>query len=294
MKKTWIGVLIVTLLILISFYLSKTFAVKESIIFFPLSEDIFFQEANTTLSLIGKKNAEKHILEWDVHSETNEEVYLRQDLSLLFVDGELKAKLAEWEDNSQMLAQYKKETGEDSSHYESVSFHYGEIHKGDDSIQSVQTISQDHLYVIDSTYNQLTSFRTPTTDEEKEWKEILDHIQTQQLHYRWKRLFNHFQIDESKYEMIPLTELPQYNKQSLPNFSKNDSQIIIGTLWEGLYKQYFLGLKREDGSIEDPLGSSIPLILIAKDGSHLRVLIEGKKGYPYQLYQKIKRSEVSN
>lgn len=291
MKKFWGFVVSVSILIGISYYFSKTLAVKESIIFFPLSEEIEFTEAITTLSLIGKKSSDKHVLEWDVHSKTNEEIYLRQDLSLLFVDGKLTAKLAEWEDQSQMLAQYEKVTGEDSNLYEAVSFHYGEVHVNDDAIESVQQMSQDYLYVIDSSFSKLSSFRVPSTDEEKEWKDILDHIQSQQLQYKWDRLFDHFKIDPSMYEQIPLTDLPSYNSKLFPGFTEKQTQTIIGTLWEGLYKEFFLGLKRKDGSVEDPLGSSVPLILIAKDRSHLRVLIEGKNGYPYQLYQRITMSE---
>jgi len=260
---------------------------RESIIFFPLSDTVTFTETSTTLSLIGKKNAEEHMLEWDVHSKTSDEIYLRQDISLLYVDGELKETLAEWEDQSQKLAQYKKVTGKDSSHYQSVSFHYGEIHENEQNIQSVQKMSSDHLYVIDSSFQPLTSFRKPHTKDEKEWMEILDHIQHQHLEYRWNRLINYFQINESNYYKIPLTDLPFYNDKSLYNFSIEETQIVIGRLWEGLYKQYFLGLKRKDGSIEDPIGSSLPLILLSKDKTHIIVLIEGKSGFPYKLYQKI-------
>ncbi|WP_243290556.1 hypothetical protein [Bacillus sp. FJAT-47783] len=293
MKKNWWIFIIISLLIALSFYLSKRLAVKESIIFFPLSENVLFTDANTTVSLIEKKNAEDHILEWDVHSATSEEIYLRQDISLLFVDGELKHTMAEWEDHSQKLAQYEKITGQDSSHYETISFHYGEIHENEEKIRSVQKMSEDHLYVIDSSFSKLTSFKNPVTEEEAEWKEILDHIQSQQLHYRWERLIGHFQINPSQYIQFPLTDLPKYNEKPLEGFTKNETQTIIGTLWEGLYKQYFLGLKRKDGSIEDPIGSSLPLLLLAKDKTHLIVLIEGKSGYPYQLYQKIIEVEES-
>lgn len=261
--------------------------VRESIIFFPLSENVTFTETSTTLSLIGKKNSNEHILEWDVHSETSEEIYLRQDISLLYVDGELKETLAEWEDKSQKLAQYEKVTGKDSSHYQAVSFHYGEIHENEQNIRSVQKMSSDHLYVIDSSFQPLTSFREPQTKDEKEWKEILDHIKHQHLEYRWRRLIDYFQINESNYYKLPLTNLPFYNEKALNNLTIEETQVMIGRLWEGLYKQYFLGLKQKDGSIEDPIGSSLPLILLSKDKSHLIVLIEGKSGYPYQLYQQL-------
>jgi hypothetical protein len=268
-------------------YLSKLFSVRESIIFFPLSDQVFFTETYTTLSLIGKKNSEEYAIEWDVHSSTSEEIYLRQDISMLFADGILRDTLSEWEDNSQKLAQYVKVTGKDSSHYQAISFHYGEIHINEEAIHSVQKMSDDHLYVIHSSFSPLTSFRTPETREENEWKEILDHIQNQHLHYRWNSLMKHFQIDESQYYPIPFTELSSYNEKALNGLTFEQTQIVIGKLWEGLYKNYFLGLKQKDGSIEDPIGSSVPLILVAKDHSHLLVLIEGKSGYPYKLYQRI-------
>ncbi|PLR76950.1 hypothetical protein CU633_12830 [Bacillus sp. V3-13] len=62
---------------------------------------------------------------------------------------------------------------------------------------------------------------------------------------------------------------------------------IPGHLWEGLYKNYFLGIQKKDGTIIDPIDSSMPLILLAKDQSHLLVAFETADREPVILRQRI-------
>ena len=269
-------------------YSSNKDSLRESIIFFPLDPEVTFTEANTQLTLVNEKDNDEYVIEWDVNSILDREVYLRQDVSFLFADGRLKATLSEWEENSQKLSQHSKMTGEDSSHFISITYHHGEIHDDKGMIKSTQRMSGDQLYVIDSSFSPLHSFREPVTSIEKEWKKVLDHATEQQLQYSWNKLLKTFQIPENNYHILPLTDLIQYNDKPLYEMSMEQSQKTIGNLWEGLYKQYFLGIKKSNGSIVDPIGSTIPLILISKDLTHILILIETSEGEAIQLIQYLK------
>jgi hypothetical protein len=292
MKTTkWIIVILLALITsgFIAFYHGKV--ARESIIFFPIDDSVTFDKASTSLQFAGKKDDDEYIIEWDVTSLTNKEIFLRQDISLLFSDGKLIDTLSEWEDQSQKLAQYKKITGEDSSHYQAISLHYGEIHLENDLIRSTQRMSRDHLYVIDSEFTDLFSFKTPHTNEEQEWKDILDKVTAQHLEYSWNQLIEYYKIDETKYERIPFVELERYNNDPLLGLSKTKTQEVIGSLWEGLYKNYFLGLKTKEGKVIEPIGSTMPLILIAKNYSHIVILIQAENGFPFLFVQNISLSD---
>jgi len=287
MNKKWILIIILALFTSAFLYFSKGQNVRESIIFFPITDTVSFTKASTSLQFVENKDDDEYIIEWDVTSFTDKEAFLRQDLSLLFSDGKLVETLSEWEDQSQKLAQFKKVSGEDSSHYEAISLHYGEVHLNEDQIRSVQGMSSDHLYVIDSEFSKLFSFKTPQTEEEQEWKDILDKVSDQHLEFSWNDLIQHFQIDKRKYIPIPLVELVHYQTNSLPGLSKEKSQEVIGSLWEGLYKNYFMGLKTKEGKIIEPVGSTMPLLLFAKDHSHLIVIVQAEDGTPFKFIQKI-------
>ena len=62
---------------------------------------------------------------------------------------------------------------------------------------------------------------------------------------------------------------------------------IIGHLMEGLYKNYLLGIKKENGTIVDPIDSLIPLILLNKNKKELLVLIYTKENEYVLFKQKI-------
>lgn len=286
MKLKWIIVIILALITSGFLYFSHEQNVRESIIFFPITDSVVFTKASTSLEFVENKDDDEYVIEWDVHSFTDKEIYLRQDLSLLFSDGKLIDTLSEWEDQSQKLAQFKKVSGEDSSHYEAISLHYGEIHI-DDQIRSIQQMTNDHLYVIDSEFTHEFSFKEAETEEEQEWKSILDKVTEQHLEYSWNGMMNFYGIDKSKYEPIPLVDLPNYNTEPLFGLSKAKTQEVIGNLWEGLYKNYFLGLKTKEGKVIEPIGSTMPLLLFAKDYSHVLVLIQAEDGTPFKFIQKI-------
>ncbi|AEH47225.1 hypothetical protein [Parageobacillus thermoglucosidasius] len=276
------------LLIIASFSLFIYRPAKETIIFFPIHPHVTFSEAKTTLQLQPQKRDGKYSLLWSASSSLDRDAYLRQDISLLFADGRLVDRLAKWKTNSQTLTQEKIVAARDSRFFQAISFHHGELHEGE-MITSSQTMTSDYLYVIDSPYSPLVSFHHAATQDEKEWQNVLNKTTAEFLQHTSESLLSHFSIQKQQYYSLYLPDLIVYNEQPLPDLSMEKTQEIIGKLWEGLYKSYFLGIKKEDGSILSPIGSTTPLILISKDYSHLLVLTETKDGEKIRLTQQISR-----
>lgn len=270
--------------IVVSMILPKL--IKESITYFPIDPDITFLTADTLLTLERDVN-DQYGVNWTVKSETDKDVYLRQDVSLLFRDGVLIDTMYEWKQNKAKLDQHKKVEGKDSSLYESISFHHAEIHEDNNDITSSQTMTKDKLYVIDSSFSPLQAFHTPSNKEQEEWKKIIDHVRTQDLQASWQSLYKHYSIDPGKYDVYTLLDLPSFNTKVIPGLTEEKTQAVIGRLWEGLYKNYVLGIQLSERERISPIGSKIPLILISKDRSHLMILTEGKNGEKVKLLQNL-------
>jgi len=96
-----------------------------------------------------------------------------------------------------------------------------------------------------------------------------------------------FQVNLDQYKIISLTDLPSKKNQWLAAFPPFKREEIVGKLWEGLYKNYVLGVKKEDGSTVSPQGSTIPLLLMAKNQREILVLFTLKDGTPIMLRQKL-------
>lgn len=288
MKRTfqWLTLCIAFLLTLYTFPFTLDKPTKETIIFFPLDRTAAFSKATTTLQAQPEKPHGSYSLLWKVSSSLTETAYLRQDISLLFADGRLIGTLSKWKENSQTLLQEKNSKQTDSHFFQAISFHYGELHRGQ-TITSAQKMSGDYLYVVASSYEPFTSFRRGKTATEKEWQRVLTKTTTDFLQYNVKTMLDNLAIPIEDYYHFYLPELLVYNEQPFPGLSQAKTQTIIGNLWEGLYKNYFLGIKQKDGTVASPIGSTIPLLLISKDYSHLLVLTKMKNGETVQLMQQI-------
>lgn len=263
------------LLLTINLFQSQT-----TIKYFPFDENVTFIQAKTELSLLEESNNQYNI-DWETLSKTSEDIYLRQDLSLLFVDGQLKSFQSKWLENEEDITLKAIIPGEGSSHYQAITYHHGEIHYPKDEIRSNYKMTEDSLYVIDSEHTPLFTFKEAISDEQTTWKETLDHATSQQLHYHWHQLMNHFQLDFHEYLFVPLTELHRYETEDLPNLSETQRKKIIAQLWEGLYANYVLPFKQSDSHET----SYIPLILFNKNGDHLYVLFQDQNGQMQKLVQ---------
>ncbi|UTE76331.1 hypothetical protein [Rossellomorea sp. KS-H15a] len=251
---------------------------RESIIFFPINENVSYESATTILMLQPEKKNDHYEVNWKVTSKLDTPAYLRQDVGFIYMNGRLKGLMNEWEQDTDQIVEESTIKGKDSSILQAVSFHYSEIHESDTEFTSAQKMSEDTLYVIDSNFSPLNAFRQPGNSAEKEWKNILDKVTSQQLEYLWEKAITSMGIPADEYTPIPLTSLPIYDGRPLEGFSRQEWDRLIGNLWEGLYKNYYLGIKKEDGSVVESIDSAIPLLLIKKDKKEVLVLLVDQNG----------------
>ncbi|WP_182199573.1 hypothetical protein [Paraliobacillus salinarum] len=257
--------------------------------YFPFDSNVTFNQANTKLHFLTESNKNAYQIKWDVTSEVDRPVFLRQDVSLLYVDGVIKGMKGKWQEELPEIKLQTTLNGEGSSHYQAISYHHAEVHYPEDVIKSVQTMSSDELYVIDSAYTPLESFRVPKNKKQQDWKEALDHATTQQLKMHWRELIQHFQIPIESYYYVPLTAISQYETKPIPNLTNEETQKVIAQLWEGLYSSYILPFDQNKSTVN----SFVPLILFDKQGKQLRVLYQDQEGNKKQLIQNYGESNVS-
>lgn len=246
--------------------------------YFPLDDQSRFTSAESDLK-IGSDQA----VTWISHSASDKSMYLRQDVSLLFENGKLRGARSKWKQDTKQIKLKESLSVRESSLFQAVSFHHGEIHLSDDDIKSIQYMSAADLYVVDTAKTSLIAFNSPEDPEETEWKNLLDKTTQQQLRYHWQQLFSYFDIDSSSYLTVPLTHLYKYEEEPLPSMSQAETDQVMGQLWEGLYKNYIIpavSMKNQQDS------SYIPIVLFDKQQKHLLVLFEinGKKQQLIQKY----------
>ncbi len=278
-------VIILAISIFIQWMYSPT--ARESIIFFPIDKDAEYESANTQLILDPKKQNDTYTVQWKISSKLNNPAYLRQDIGFVFFNGRLKGKMNEWEQNTDQIVEEMTLEGKESSLLQAISYHYSEIHPSENEFTSAQKITDDRLYVIDSNFSPLNSFREPSSSQEEEWRQILDKVTNQQLQYWWEKALNTYNLSKEKYKIIPLTQLPSYENKPILGYSQNEWEHVLGNLWEGLYKNYFLGIKKENGTVVESIDSTIPLILFDNERKYLHVLTITKNGETVLLKQQI-------
>jgi len=277
-KRTYLGLAAILCSVIIFFIIRNMNQTEESIIYFPIHPTADFPSAYTKLQFKTGKANQAYNVSWEIQSFLSKKAYLRQDISLLFVNGRLRGTLNKWKEQTQKITVQDEYIGNGSALLQAISFHYAELHPNKNEIRSAQEMSSDQLFVIDSAETPLLIFRTPENPIEIEWAKTLTGYTNKQLQTIAERAFQKYHLQPNAFIQIPLTDLAAYSHTKLPHFSLSQSKTIIGRLWEGLYKHYFLGIKKENGTIEDPIDSTIPLILLPKTGNVLYVVFETKDG----------------
>lgn len=247
-----------------------------------LDPDLYFLQADSVLS-VEKVSSDTitpplYKVRVDSISQTNKPTLFRQDHILLFQDGVLVSKSIQNEDNVDTVIQ-KTETSAKYNHlYQVISFHFAKTHDQ----QYQQTMSSDYLYVSATKYGGIQSFHQPETLQHRNWKEIIDRGIHHQMNYEWKEAFHDFQINPNDYYIFPLSQMPIYSKQEeLPGISAEVAPVVIRNIWNALFEHLFTESER------NPLGSSMPLILISKDGTTFRVIYRSSGGLYHELNQSI-------
>ena len=290
MKKAIYHTGIALLIILTIGVVWKTYTnakVQSTLQFFPFNEKAKFSEANTSLTLKEPdKTKDKYEVTLSVNSILDQSAYLRQDMSLLFQNGRLIDLLRGWKKDETTMNQTLTVEGHESSLFEAVTIHYGEIHE-DDSPTSTFKTTDASLYVISSRFGPIKSFQAPETEEQKDWAFTLRSVATSRLTKVLDRYIDKTQIDLSHYTVLPITELAAKKQALLSEYSDREQLAIIEKLWESLYSIYVTGIKKQDGTIVDPIDSTIPLILREKQSNRLILLIQDKTGNLHEFYQQL-------
>ncbi|WP_228275759.1 hypothetical protein [Gracilibacillus oryzae] len=284
MRILHISTAFITMIVLLFIFAeNKT---SETMKFFPIDETIQFTEAETNLSLLQQLSNDQYQIRWVSSSKMNEPVYLRQDISILYMDGILIGMKGLWKEEEKDITLKLDFEESDSSHFQAISYHHGEVHYPNDIIKSAQTMSYDDLYVIDSPYSPLEAFQKAETDLQKNWQETLDHATNQQLHFRWKQWMDAEKINPDNYDLIPLTSLYLYNEQPITGLTQDQTDRVIGQLWEGLYREYILPFSQKKIISQHV----IPIILIDKNREYLLVLFKDENNQRKLLKQNITKS----
>lgn len=255
----------------------------ETITYFPIDSSNYFTNAQTYLSSKAKNS--HYNLIWDVRSTLNEPAYLRQDVALLYKNGQLASISNTWEQNTQILSKRKQLKDILAARNDAISFHYAEVHPDKNQFTSVQELSYAKLYTVIAP--SFHSFAKPMTEEDKAQQQKLDAFTTKQRDESLQKALNHFKLNREDFRILSITELPLKKNEFLRPFSKQKREEIIGKLWEGLYKNYILGVQKDDGSIVTPLGSSVPLLLLSNNRNELLVLFTLADSTPIMLKQLI-------
>jgi hypothetical protein len=274
MKKIYF-VLIAFILIVLAFsvHQHKNPKVQESITYFPIDPKVTFKTAQTTLTVINKP---ANTILWNEKSILDRKAYLRQDAALLYANGRLIDKLWNWKQNTSVIEQEKRITMDESVFLQAITFHHAELHENDNQIFSSQAMSSHQIFFLTS------------QDDEESLKKRLNQQTERMLQLSWNKGLRHYSINLSNYrDAFPLNQFNELAKDTLPGFTKPETASIVGNLWEGIYKNYILGIKKAEGAIENSIGSTLPLILISNDKTHLLVLTETRSGEPILLRQMV-------
>src|SRR5690625_3734485 len=118
--------------ILISLGLFASYCIVQTrsittISYFPIDDTVSFTEAQTKMTVYPKPNDHEYSFTWEVQSESEQPLYLRQDISLLYEQGQFKGVLSKWEEQTSQIYTEKTFSSHDHSYYQAISFHHGEV-----------------------------------------------------------------------------------------------------------------------------------------------------------------------
>lgn len=214
----------------------------------------------------------------NTHSQTNQLSALRRDLTLLYQDGVLVGKMDHSEKNADIVKQQLELTSKYNHLFQAISFHYAE---NQNQVYS-HHMSDDYLYVSATKYGGIQTFHQPETVQQQNWKQIIDRTLHERLNLEYNEALKKFEMHPNDYFLFPLTQLPLYNStDQLPGIPPERSAEIIRRIWSIIDNHI---VKEVDTKAK---GSSLPLILLAKDGTSMTVLYRTADGLYHQWEQPV-------
>ncbi|GGE46820.1 hypothetical protein GCM10011391_27090 [Pullulanibacillus camelliae] len=276
-KSLLIWVILLSLLTAIFLYfLNHRLDSEESMIYFPEDTNLHFSKKQTTLAV--RKQAHTAKLLWTTASKTTAPSYLRQDVSLLYRNGQLVSIMNKWQQQIDALEQNKELTLKQAGYYEGITAHYAEAHYPSDIIKSKTRMSYDHLSIMGKSMQSWDSFQIPVTQSEIEWNDQFTRAQQEKNRALLKQAERKYQIPVQEYDVFPLTYLHIFDYNTLPGLNKKTTHRVVSQLWEGLYNHYILGVEPASHERESALGSQMPLILYHRNADEILVVIKTAEG----------------
>ncbi|MCO7128307.1 hypothetical protein NIE88_21505 [Sporolactobacillus shoreicorticis] len=238
---------------------------RPTITYFPEHPRIQYVTTATHLAFV----PENQLLRLQTASETKERNELMQDFSLLYRNNQLVAILNRWQKNVSELSA-SKELDMSPGFYVGLTVHQAERHI-DHSIYGKEQLSQDYLMAV-KTNGTYHLYREPkTTDEANQLSQYTREL-GESRNKTLRRAAARYGFQLSDYRVVPLDALTGESFTHIFPFGREKAERITGQLWEGLYKNYVRGIQLAQAQSESPLGSTMPLLLIAQD--HMLIVFE--------------------
>src|SRR5699024_6200497 len=118
-------------------------------------------------------------------------LYLRQDTALLFKSGKLIGVKSKWESDTDSVAFNGTHVSSDDGMYETIAFHYGEVHDKRSQITSIQEMTDAKLFIKKHDDDFLV-FHSPENKKEQKAQKMLENKTKQTLMKHYQRLMHHY------------------------------------------------------------------------------------------------------
>jgi hypothetical protein len=259
--------------VLCSLYFIRLHQPQPVIQHFPLNTSAPFTNASTSMKKIDFRR-----IRWHIQSTLNQEAYLRQDIGLLYENGELVGVLNKWQQPARALQQQTIHTLHPNKQLDAISYHFAELHQN--NITSSSKMTGIRTYTSD----KFELFSFPKNDAETNSQHLAESQTNSTLRQVWTEAKQQLSIPAANYIEMPLTALTTADLTAINGLSDDKKrQEIISRLWEGLYRNYLLpiGPAVEEGTVK----TYIPLLLFDKNGKHLRVIYQDETGKHAELLQ---------
>lgn len=278
-KRLLVILIVITIVFLFVFFLLGEPKEEAVVKFFPIDEKIDFTDVGSNLEIY--KNEDTYNIIAENWSKTNEKVYLRQNINLVFKNGFLIRKSSPWKSQTDWIVdKIEFPLIEDNSIYTVLSYHHAEIHH-DEIITSKQAVTIEKLNVI-YFENSLEAFKNPKNARQKEALDKLITIYNNRRNELLEKGIKELNINRQNYDIY---DLDTFSVASTSNSKEEEKwQTILGGVWEGLYKFYIHGYSKDDLHYFSP---SMPWILIDKNSTHILVIFQRSDGVFEKLLQEL-------
>jgi len=253
--------------------------VKGVVRYFPLNKEIVFIDLGSDLEIFQKDAG--YIIQGESWSKTSKKVYLRQDVNLLFQNGFLIAMTYPWEKQTDWMVNQIQKPLKSDAVYTLLSYHHAEIHEND-QISSSQAVTSDRLYVKYFQDNW-DAFHQPQNARQKQMMESMDQMNQDKRKALLDQAMKELNINQINYEIYDLDTFSLQEKASKV-ISEEQWPIVLGGVWEGLYRSYFVRITKDQLSYFSP---PMPWILIDRNGTHLLIVYQQYNGQYSKLIMEI-------